>query len=111
MWMLKPSLLCNQHLLGEHYELHKLAGHIAKGRKLGKLALQQFVEPLAIWDRHDLLAKEMKKRNLNHNAYIKYSRDILLNLDNTEKNTKVDLKKSFSDLYKRCKKCRKRKEV
>lgn len=28
MWLLKPALMCQQHRLGEHNELHKLAGGI-----------------------------------------------------------------------------------
>lgn len=31
MWMVPPELMCRQHLLGEHVELHMFVGAINKG--------------------------------------------------------------------------------
>ena len=28
IWMVDPKIMCRQHLLGEHNELHKLAGSL-----------------------------------------------------------------------------------
>lgn len=68
MWMLPPTQMCPQHLLGEHYELHMLAGHICRGRKLGKYLTDGLVDPSQILQRHAELVTEMKRRGFNHDS-------------------------------------------
>jgi hypothetical protein len=69
IWDLPPALLCRQHLLGEHRELHALwtilttgkgayANHPETRRWRGKLA--------ALYTRHDALVAEMTRRGYNH---------------------------------------------
>jgi hypothetical protein len=69
IWDLPPSLLCRQHLLGEHRELHGLwripiedrrgyARHPETRRWRGKLA--------ALSLRHEALAEEMRRRGYRH---------------------------------------------
>jgi hypothetical protein len=69
IWDLSPSLLCRQHLLGEHRELHGLwriltedrrgyAQHPETRRWRGKLA--------ALYRRHEALAEEMTRRGYRH---------------------------------------------
>ena len=71
IWDVPVSKLCRQHLLGEHRELHALWSilvHNKKGyrhhpetkRWEGKLA--------ALYQRHQKLVKEMKKRGYNHQS-------------------------------------------
>ena len=71
VWDISPSLLCRQHLLGEHRELHAVWSVITKKKKgyskhpetlrwIGKLK--------ALYVRHQKLVKEMKKRNYRHNS-------------------------------------------
>lgn len=103
MWMIPPRLLCNKHLIGEHGEIHKLAGHIARGRKLGKL--KQFVEPRSIWSRHNELADEMISRNITHESPIKQSLLILIKLSDTEIIATVNKAKAIKDLCLRCNDC------
>ena len=102
MWNIKPELMCNQHLLGEHFEIHKLIGNLRNSRTWGEsLARRGFLEPQNALKRHDKLAKEMSKRGMNHKSEL----DIKgVNLPKG----KVDVKKSIRDLKKRCKECRKR---
>jgi len=63
IWDIKPSLLCRNHLLGEHSELHAIWSIITKNKRgfsshpevdrwRGKLK--------ALFRRHQLLVKEMK---------------------------------------------------
>jgi len=101
--MLPPELLCNKHLIGEHGEIHKLAGHIARGRKLGKL--KQFVEPRSIWSRHFDLANEMVSRNIIHKSPIKQSPLILTKLSDIEIIATVNKMKAAKDLCLRCSDC------
>lgn len=104
MWMITHHLLCRQHLLGEHNELHKhlpsfLKHHSMKGR-IGQ------IEPLKMKERHDDLVDEMISRGYKHNS--PYEIPDLSYLTEKEIQSKVDVGKSMELLKKRCKECKKR---
>ena len=100
MWNIKPSLMCNQHLLGEHFEIHKAVGNLKHTGKWTKsLTAKGFLEPQNFVKRHDKLAKEMQKRNMNHKSPLKIGR---LKLPKG----KVDVNKSIKDIKSRCLNCR-----
>lgn len=69
IWDIPPALLCRQHLLGEHRELHGLWNIVSQGKKGysrhpetmrwdGKLA--------ALFVRHEQLVEEMQRRGYRH---------------------------------------------
>ena len=71
IWDLPPRVLCRQHLLGEHRELHAIWVVITKNRNgyahhpetkrwRGKLH--------ALYRRHDALVAEMAKRGYRHHS-------------------------------------------
>jgi hypothetical protein len=71
IWDVPPTVLCRQHLLGEHRELHALwtiltedrkgyARHPETRRWRGKLA--------ALYRRHEALAAEMERRGYRHRS-------------------------------------------
>ncbi|MFC2157762.1 pyrimidine dimer DNA glycosylase/endonuclease V [Acidobacteriota bacterium] len=71
IWDVSPSLLCRQHLLGEHRELHAVWNILTLGKKgysthpetkrwEGKLK--------ALYNRHQDLVDEMQKRGYNHHT-------------------------------------------
>lgn len=71
VWDVDPAVLCRQHLLGEHRELHGLWNILVLGKSgysrhpetrrwEGKLA--------ALYDRHEALVVEMEKRGYNHGS-------------------------------------------
>lgn len=62
MWMIKPRLLCNQHLVGEHGELHKHLSSLKEGYDLTKRFIGGQISPTDYVKRHDNLAKEIQKR-------------------------------------------------
>jgi hypothetical protein len=73
IWDIKPKFLCRKHLLGEHNELHAIWSIITKNKKgyskhpevirwQGKLK--------ALFFRHELLVKEMEKRDYKHNSFL-----------------------------------------
>lgn len=68
MWGLNPELLCNQHLLGEHVEMHMFAGTIQKGRSIKGYITKNLVDPSRIGARHDELATEMRRRKIKHTS-------------------------------------------
>ena len=71
IWDLPPEILCRQHLLGEHRELHGLWNVLTQGKSgyrehpetkrwVGRLA--------ALYNRHEALVAEMYRRGYNHNS-------------------------------------------
>lgn len=69
IWDLAPSVLCRQHLLGEHRELHGLWRILT----LGKVGYSRHPETLrwrgklrALYLRHEALVAEMERRGYRH---------------------------------------------
>lgn len=101
IWDIKPSLLCRNHLLGEHSELHAIWSIITKNKRgfsshpevdrwRGKLK--------ALFRRHQLLVKEMKKRGYSHNSSLykklakgSYKQDFFI--DSVKKQKSILIKK------------------
>ena len=99
MWMLPPHTLCRQHLLGEHYEIHMLAGYVRNGRKLK--GFEPFVETHNLFTRHSAIAVEMRYRGYNHKSPLDLP-------DKVANFGYVDKSKSKEDLHGRCEECKKR---
>jgi hypothetical protein len=94
IWDISPSLLCRQHLLGEHRELHAVWSVITKKKKgyskhpetirwIGKLK--------ALYIRHKALVIEMKKRGYTHRSNLsaqlaigKGKQDVFINTINEQ---------------------------
>ena len=98
MWMINPRLLCRNHLLGEHNEIHKLVGCLRLNRSIRLYLEKGFLEPQNIISRHNQLANEMLRRNYQHKTPI----DVLT----TQHIGKVNRNKSVMDLISRCKVCK-----
>ncbi len=71
IWDLPPRVLCRQHLLGEHRELHGLWNTLT----LGKTGYREHPETkrwvgrlAALFKRHDALVAEMTKRGYQHRS-------------------------------------------
>ncbi len=97
MWNLNPRKMCNQHLLGEHVELHMFVGCINKKIKLKGYVNKGLVEIHNIKKRHFQIAKEMIRREFNHNSELPKFKVFKAGKINTILNKK--------ELNKRCKKC------
>jgi hypothetical protein len=107
MWMIPCIILCKNHLLGEHNEIHKHRHIFVKKYKIDKRITPIIqIEPLQMENRHNELAKEMKNRNYNHNS--KYTIPDLNYLKTEFLNAKVDKIYSLCELLLRCNKCRNR---
>lgn len=102
MWNIEPKNLCRQHLLGEHFEIHKLVGNLKhSGTWANSLTAKGFLEPQNALKRHNKLVCEMEKRGFNHRTPLKLGK---LKLPRG----KIDIKKSVNDLRKRCRECKER---
>lgn len=99
MWMVNPSLMCRKHLLGEHVELHMLAGSLRRGKRLGKL--MQFVDPSSAYKRHGEIVEEMIRRGYRHESQ-------LIMPTSEPQHMPIDAGASLVELARRCEACKER---
>jgi len=92
--------MCRQHLLGEHFEIHKAVGCVNKKRSLKGYIKSGFLEFSTLRVRHDELAREMKRRGMNHKSPLPEF--------NCKMEGRVDVDKSVRELLQRCSRCRER---
>jgi hypothetical protein len=100
MWMINPAMLCRNHLLGEHVEIHKhrhnfVAGHSIAGRR-------DQIDPARMGERHEALAAEMVRRGYRHES--PYQQPDLSGYDLSGHG--VDVAAARADLLARCGECR-----
>ena len=100
MWNIDPKLMCNQHLLGEHGEIHKHRHNFEKKHNMnGRMAYPSQIDPHCMERRHDEIASEMLKRGMNHKS--PYSQPDTSYLPEA----KMDIEYNIIDLYCRCHDC------
>jgi hypothetical protein len=71
MWMVDPSWMCRDHLLGEHRELHMIVGTINKGTDLTGYLDNGLLEVHNLRARHEALVAEMSLRGYFHTSPLK----------------------------------------
>jgi hypothetical protein len=108
MWMVPPGRLCRRHLLGEHVELHMLAGHIGRGRSLAGYVTGGLVEPARIAARHRALVREMRARGSRHGSDDLNGLAALARYPESVRAARVDAAAAWRDLAARCPACRSR---
>jgi hypothetical protein len=105
MWMINPIYLCRKHLLGEHNEIHKHKPSFEKKHSIsGRIYPIVQIEPLSMKVRHDELVEEMIKRKFNHKS--PYEMPDLSYLPKKEREAKVNILTSITDLKNRCPYCK-----
>jgi hypothetical protein len=95
--------MCRAHLLGEHNEVHMLAGCIRKGKCLGRFLTDRLVDPARARARHDELAVEMRRRGYWHQSPLpayEWSGQSIYNAG--------DLERHEAELRRRCPECKAR---
>lgn len=97
--MVKPLLLCRQHLLGEHYEIHMLAGALVRNKTITGYVVKGLLEPSALHTRHEELVREMGRRGMNHKSPLPS-----VNVNDWEYGF-VNPEKSVEELQNRCSRC------
>lgn len=68
MWDVIPDMLCKKHLMQEHASLHAFASMISKGKSVQKFVDRGHCECKNILHRHNVLAREMLNRGINHRS-------------------------------------------
>lgn len=104
MWMVDPRILCRQHLLGEHGELHKHHHTFVKGWSIAGRRGQ--IEPRNMRRRHEALVREMLRRGYSH--YSPYTQPDLSDYPTEDRNGSVDRVTALRDLLNRCVSCHER---
>ncbi len=109
MWMVNPSFMCDQHLLGEHVEVHMFVGSMAKGIRMDGYVRNGLLELRKIESRHQELAREMTNRGFNHKSEM--DREALVHIYHAYShilNTQIDRDSSLHELIRRCRVCKSR---
>jgi hypothetical protein len=101
MWMVDPHVLCRQHLLGEHAELHMIASNLRLGRSIEGYIRINAIEPKSVKQRHDELVEEMVSRGIKHRSPLDFSTDLYPEVA-------VDRSESLELLIGRCPRCAER---
>lgn len=113
MWMVDPKIMCRQHLLGEHVEIHMLVGTLNKGKSIQGYLDRGLVEPHLMWLRHERLVLEMLRRGYRHNSPLP-EYDYEAQCPKPEQKCiglglyYVDVKESVKELIRRCPECKAR---
>ena len=98
MWMINPRLMCRRHLLGEHVELHMLAGSMRKGVSLRGFFENQLIETHNVERRHAQLVREMERRGFRHASPLAKAP--------RKRGGRVDRRNNLIELARRCHDCR-----
>lgn len=104
MWGVDPRLLCRNHLLGEHREMHQEVGTLRNhphGRAIVEgHAERGQVDTRKLQERHDELVEEMERRGFEHDSPLAYEDELALGT--------IDVAANREDLAERCDACRER---
>lgn len=105
MWLgVDPAELCDQHLLGEHAELHQEVGSLeaANRNSVRGHVREGQVDLSRLADRHDKLVEEMRARGMNHDSPLD------MPTGPYAENDAIDEALNRRDLADRCDDCRSR---
>jgi hypothetical protein len=103
MWMVNPRLMCRKHLLGEHVELHMLAGTLRRGIGVRGFLENKLIEIHNMQRRHEELVREMKRRGFRHASPLPRAPQ--------RRGGRVDRRANLVELARRCKDCRQLQKV
>ncbi|MEO6119099.1 MAG: pyrimidine dimer DNA glycosylase/endonuclease V [Terriglobales bacterium] len=98
MWMVDPRKMCDQHLLGEHVELHMLVGTLIRKRSVAGFVANKLIEVHNVRLRHAELVVEMTRRGMKHQSPLPSFRAVKLG--------KVSVRANLLELARRCENCR-----
>lgn len=99
MWNVPPPLMCRQHFLGEHKELHMFVGHLNRGRQLGKYA-EGLCQVSDLPRRHAELVEEFERRGYNHDSPLPE----IINYEGPD-GWVFDVEHNLRELARRCPEC------
>ncbi|HUQ50068.1 MAG TPA: pyrimidine dimer DNA glycosylase/endonuclease V [Terriglobales bacterium] len=96
--MVDPRKMCDQHLLGEHVELHMLVGTLVRKKSVAGFVANKLIEVHNVRRRHKELVTEMTRRGMKHQSPLPAFRAIKVG--------KVAIRANLVELARRCERCR-----
>ena len=114
MWMVDPKIMCSQHLVGEHLEIHMFIGTLRKGVSIAAYVRSNAVEPKALYSRHEELIEEMGNRGYKKDGSPvdeQEVQELIEKLPEDILNAKVDVEESQDLLLDRCEDCRLKRNI
>lgn len=113
MWMVSPKIMCHQHLLGEHVEIHMFIGTMKKQISVHGYIKNNLLEMESIISRHEKLVEEMTRRGIDHKSPLEEDvvKEIISHYPVTVRDAKVNVNRSLKDLLSRCPRCKKNYEM
>jgi hypothetical protein len=102
MWMVDPKIMCRNHLLGEHAEIHLFVWNIERKHSVKGYIAKGLLEVHNLYTRLEELAQELTRRGYQHNSKLdaKWKR--------AKKAGSINRGKNLGQLVDRCTKCRER---
>jgi len=107
MWQVETKIMCRQHLLGEHRELHTFLGTIKKGIRIDGYITNDLIEPESLIIRHRDVVREMRSRGYKHHSILRTCSE-LVNIPKEYFYHKINKYKSLNELLRRCPECKRR---
>jgi hypothetical protein len=96
MWFVDQRLMCHQHLLGEHRELHGIVGLLLRGKNVE--GYHGLIEVHNVMSRHGEIVEEMRRRNYEHKSPLSEFEEYVFG--------EVDREENLKELSRRCRACR-----
>jgi transcription-repair coupling factor (superfamily II helicase) len=100
MWLVNPRIMCRQHLLGEHAEVHMFIGTINRKKSVEGYLQKGLLEVHNLFSRHNELVEEMKKRGYKHQSEVEEEWKTAVRAGI------IDRKRNLGELINRCSKCK-----
>jgi hypothetical protein len=100
--MVNPRILCRQHLLGEHAEIHMFIGTINRKKSVEGYLQKGLLEVHNLFSRHNEIVEEMLKRGYKHHSEVDEEWKTAIQAGF------VDRKRNLEELINRCSECRRR---
>jgi len=100
--MVNPKIMCRQHLLGEHAEIHMFIGTISRRKSVKGYLEKGLLEVHNLYSRHEELVKEMKRRGYHHHS------DVEEKWRTAEELGVIDRDRNLEELVERCPRCKHR---
>lgn len=96
MWLVEPHIMCRNHLLGEHRELHTFTGTLKKRISVDGYMQLGLLDPDKLSSRHEELVAEMLRRGYGH-----YSPIEVPDYSYVHEKSCIDVEKNLQELLSR----------
>ncbi len=104
MWMVNPTLLCKNHLMGEYREHFAIAGTLRLKKSITGYIRNNLIEPLSLEQRFAAIKAEMLRRGYKPKK--QFIAPDMSYLPREQLNYRIDVGSSQADLLNRCTACR-----